>query len=255
MDPATAWQRVALLDDRVVGFIHGNFDPENDHEEFRACIWRINVDADAQGKGVGRFLAARSPRRPAPRRRPHHRHVGARRRGPRGVLPPHRLHRRRRDRVRRRHRRPRALTPGTPKRRQARADAAARRRVRRGRARRRRRHPARAGRDVRRRRRAPRFPRRARRRQVHGALRVGCRRGGGSSAPAGIRPRGTPSARSAHYDAEGTPLRPTATTTATASTSRRPLAALTRSAASTGRRLAVARRARPRSARRAGCAR
>ncbi|MGR0319146.1 GNAT family N-acetyltransferase [Agromyces sp. ZXT2-3] len=57
VNPATAWQRVALNDDKVVGFIHGNFDPENEHEEFRACIWRINVDAEAQGKGVGRFLA------------------------------------------------------------------------------------------------------------------------------------------------------------------------------------------------------
>ena len=57
VNPATAWQRVALLEDRVVGFIHGNFDPENEHEEFRACIWRINVDAEVQGKGVGRFLA------------------------------------------------------------------------------------------------------------------------------------------------------------------------------------------------------
>jgi diamine N-acetyltransferase len=57
VNPATSWQRVALNDDKVVGFIHGNFDPENEHEEFRACIWRINVDAEAQGKGVGRFLA------------------------------------------------------------------------------------------------------------------------------------------------------------------------------------------------------
>jgi diamine N-acetyltransferase len=57
VNPATAWQRVALNGDRVVGFIHGNFDPDNQHEEFRACIWRINVDAEAQGKGVGRFLA------------------------------------------------------------------------------------------------------------------------------------------------------------------------------------------------------
>ena len=45
VNPDTAWQRVALSEDRVVGFIHGNFDPENVHEEFRACIWRINVDA------------------------------------------------------------------------------------------------------------------------------------------------------------------------------------------------------------------
>ena len=57
VNPATAWQRVARSEDRVVGFIHGNFDPENAHEEFRACIWRINVDAEVQGKGVGRFLA------------------------------------------------------------------------------------------------------------------------------------------------------------------------------------------------------
>ncbi|QEO15253.1 GNAT family N-acetyltransferase [Agromyces intestinalis] len=57
VNPATAWQRVALAGDRVVGFIHGNFDPENAHDFFRACIWRINVDADVQGKGVGRFLA------------------------------------------------------------------------------------------------------------------------------------------------------------------------------------------------------
>ncbi len=56
VNPETAWQRVALLDDRVVGFIHGNFDPENEHEEFRACIWRINVDAELQAQGVGRFL-------------------------------------------------------------------------------------------------------------------------------------------------------------------------------------------------------
>ena len=30
VNPATAWQRVALLDERVVGFIHGNFDPETE---------------------------------------------------------------------------------------------------------------------------------------------------------------------------------------------------------------------------------
>jgi diamine N-acetyltransferase len=55
--PDATWQRVVMQEDKVVGFIHGNFDPENEHEEFRACIWRINVDADAQGRGVGRFAA------------------------------------------------------------------------------------------------------------------------------------------------------------------------------------------------------
>ena len=51
----SAWQRVVLKDDRVVGFIHGNFDPDAVQEEFRAALWRINVDADVQGSGVGTF--------------------------------------------------------------------------------------------------------------------------------------------------------------------------------------------------------
>ncbi|WP_336991840.1 GNAT family N-acetyltransferase [Leucobacter sp. VD1] len=51
----TAWQRVVLDNDRVVGFVHGNFDPDAPQEEFRAALWRINVDAEAQGMGVGAF--------------------------------------------------------------------------------------------------------------------------------------------------------------------------------------------------------
>lgn len=51
----SAWQRVVLLDGKVVGFIHGNFDPEATQEEFRAALWRINVDARQQGGGVGTF--------------------------------------------------------------------------------------------------------------------------------------------------------------------------------------------------------
>ena len=53
--PESAWQRVVLKDDRVVGFIHGNFDDEAAEEHFRAALWRINVDANAQGQGVGTF--------------------------------------------------------------------------------------------------------------------------------------------------------------------------------------------------------
>ncbi|WP_166985830.1 GNAT family N-acetyltransferase [Canibacter zhoujuaniae] len=52
----TAWQRVAVRDDRVVGFIHANFDAENSRPEFRAALWRINVDAKQQGTGVGTFI-------------------------------------------------------------------------------------------------------------------------------------------------------------------------------------------------------
>jgi diamine N-acetyltransferase len=55
VNPSTAWPRVVREDDEVVGFIMGNFDPDAQEEEFRACIWRINVAADAQGHGVGRY--------------------------------------------------------------------------------------------------------------------------------------------------------------------------------------------------------
>lgn len=53
--PHSAWQRVVLDGDRVIGFVHGNFDPDATQEEFRAALWRINVAAEAQGRGVGRF--------------------------------------------------------------------------------------------------------------------------------------------------------------------------------------------------------
>lgn len=56
INPSTSWSRVVIDDgEGVVGFIMGNFDPESQHEEFRSCIWRINVAADAQSRGVGRF--------------------------------------------------------------------------------------------------------------------------------------------------------------------------------------------------------
>jgi diamine N-acetyltransferase len=57
INPVTSWPRVVLDGDEVVGFIRGNFDPDAHQEEFRSCIWRINVAADAQGLGVGRFAA------------------------------------------------------------------------------------------------------------------------------------------------------------------------------------------------------
>jgi diamine N-acetyltransferase len=55
LNPATTWPRVVLDGDRVVGFIRGNFDPDAIREEFRSCIWRVTVAADAQGSGVGKF--------------------------------------------------------------------------------------------------------------------------------------------------------------------------------------------------------
>lgn len=57
VNPVTSWPRVVLDGDTVVGFIMGNFDPDAQDEHFRSCIWRLNVSADAQGRGVGRFAA------------------------------------------------------------------------------------------------------------------------------------------------------------------------------------------------------
>lgn len=53
-DPRTTWQRVILDGDEVLAFIHGSFDEHAKHP-FNSILWRINVDADAQGRGVGTF--------------------------------------------------------------------------------------------------------------------------------------------------------------------------------------------------------
>jgi len=55
VNPATGWQRVVLDGDEVVGFVSANFDPDFPEEHFRSVLWRINVDADDQGRGIGRF--------------------------------------------------------------------------------------------------------------------------------------------------------------------------------------------------------
>jgi len=55
VNPQTSWQRVVVDGDEVVGFVSANFDPDFPQEHFRSVLWRINVDADEQGRGVGRF--------------------------------------------------------------------------------------------------------------------------------------------------------------------------------------------------------
>lgn len=62
----TAWPRAILDGDDIVGFVMANFDPANEIEAFRCGIWRLNVAADHQGRGVGRFAVeevAREARR------------------------------------------------------------------------------------------------------------------------------------------------------------------------------------------------
>lgn len=63
----TAWPRLILDGDRVVGFVMGGFDPQAEIDAFRAGIWRLNIAAGEQGKGYGRFaveaIAAEARRR------------------------------------------------------------------------------------------------------------------------------------------------------------------------------------------------
>jgi diamine N-acetyltransferase len=53
--PNTAWPRVVFSDDTPVAFVMGAFDPEAEPDFFRCGIWRLNVAADHQGNGYGRF--------------------------------------------------------------------------------------------------------------------------------------------------------------------------------------------------------
>ena len=55
LDPANSWPRVVLDGDTVVGYVMANFDADASDDFLRAALWRINVAAEAQGSGVGRF--------------------------------------------------------------------------------------------------------------------------------------------------------------------------------------------------------
>lgn len=51
----TAWPRAIVNGTEVVGFVMANFDRDNEVSAFRCGIWRLNIAAHAQGRGVGRF--------------------------------------------------------------------------------------------------------------------------------------------------------------------------------------------------------
>lgn len=55
----TAWPRLVYEGDVPVGFIMGAFDPGAEIDFFRCGIWRLNVAADQQGRGYGRFAVER----------------------------------------------------------------------------------------------------------------------------------------------------------------------------------------------------
>ncbi|MEV6954773.1 GNAT family N-acetyltransferase [Streptomyces sp. NPDC051183] len=55
----TAWPRAIVDGDEVVGFVMAFFDiawnPAKDPADVRSGLWRLNVRAEAQAKGYGRF--------------------------------------------------------------------------------------------------------------------------------------------------------------------------------------------------------
>lgn len=55
LDPAGSWPRVVMNGDQLVGYVMGAFDPDAPEEFLKAALWRIHVEAEAQGSGVGRF--------------------------------------------------------------------------------------------------------------------------------------------------------------------------------------------------------
>ncbi|MFB9891841.1 GNAT family N-acetyltransferase [Planobispora takensis] len=51
----TAWPRLICDGEEVVGFIMGNFEFDSPIDFFQCGIWRLNIAAEHQGKGYGRF--------------------------------------------------------------------------------------------------------------------------------------------------------------------------------------------------------
>jgi diamine N-acetyltransferase len=51
----SAWPRLVVDGDQVVGFVMAGFSADPPHEAFRCGIWRLAISADAQGRGYGRF--------------------------------------------------------------------------------------------------------------------------------------------------------------------------------------------------------
>jgi diamine N-acetyltransferase len=55
VNPQSTWQLVVDHGDEVVVFVSAYFDAVAPQPHFRSVLWRNNVDADDQGRGVGRF--------------------------------------------------------------------------------------------------------------------------------------------------------------------------------------------------------
>ncbi|MFC5804074.1 GNAT family N-acetyltransferase [Streptomyces formicae] len=57
-----AWPRLVFDGDELVGFLMAfidiQWDPKKDPGDRRSGLWRLNIRADAQGRGYGRFAVA-----------------------------------------------------------------------------------------------------------------------------------------------------------------------------------------------------
>ena len=53
--PDIAWPRLIYDGDQLVGFIMAAFALEDKNPLFHSYLWRLNIDAEHQGKGYGRF--------------------------------------------------------------------------------------------------------------------------------------------------------------------------------------------------------
>ncbi|MEU5209535.1 GNAT family N-acetyltransferase [Streptomyces sp. NPDC020742] len=59
VQPDIAWPRLIFDGEQLVGFVMGfflvRFDPDNPADRLRSGLWRLNIAADQQGRGYGRF--------------------------------------------------------------------------------------------------------------------------------------------------------------------------------------------------------
>jgi diamine N-acetyltransferase len=53
--PEIAWPRLIYDGDQLVAFMMAAFAPEHEDPLYRSYLWRLNVGAEHQGKGYGRF--------------------------------------------------------------------------------------------------------------------------------------------------------------------------------------------------------
>jgi diamine N-acetyltransferase len=59
VNPDIAWPRLIFDGDRLVGFVMGffnvRFNDDDPNDRIRSGLWRLNIAADQQGRGYGRF--------------------------------------------------------------------------------------------------------------------------------------------------------------------------------------------------------